>query len=108
MLKKLILFTAICCPLLLSAQQSKVVSAYNYLNNYNSEKSLDDLRNARKNIDEAALNDGTSGKPKTWYYRGNVYLAIFGSEMKQEVPEALKNAAESYIKVYELDPKYEY
>lgn len=90
------------------AQQARVVSAYNYLNNYLKEKDPDDLRNARKSIDEAIGNDGTASKPKTWYYRGNVYLAISGEPaLKQEVPDALRQAADAYLKVYELDPKYE-
>lgn len=107
MLKKLLFFSMLSLPVWLSAQQSKVVSAFNYLNNYNKEKNPDDLRSARQNIDEAILNENTVGKAKTWYYRGNVYMAVFTSELRKEIPDALKLAAEAYAKVSELDPRYE-
>ena len=42
-----------------SAQQSKVVSAYNYLNYYLKEKDIEQLKKAKENIDEAALNEKT-------------------------------------------------
>ncbi|MBX7201500.1 MAG: tetratricopeptide repeat protein [Bacteroidia bacterium] len=108
MYKKLILSAVMAMPFVVQAQNAKVLNAYNYLNNYNKEKSIDDLRNAKQNIDEAILNEGTKAKPKTWFYRGNVYMTIFASELKQEVPDALKQAAEAYAQVYALDSKYEY
>jgi len=94
-------------PLSINAQNAKVVNAYNYLNRYNKDKSVDDLRSARQNIDEASVHENTSGKPKTWFYRGNVYMTLFTTELRKEVPDALKQAADSYAKVLELDPDYE-
>lgn len=96
----------------LQAQSSKVVSAYNYLNYYLKDKTdVENLKNAQENIDAASLNEGTALKPKTWYYRGNVYWAI--QESKDPAVVALSSnplltAVESYKKVYELDAKYEF
>jgi tetratricopeptide (TPR) repeat protein len=106
-----LLFVAISLGLHVQAQQSKVVSAYNYLNYYLKDKDIDNLKSARLNIDEAAENPGSAVKPKTWYYRGNIYWAIQESK-NPELTEATVNplliASESYKKVFELDAKYEY
>jgi tetratricopeptide (TPR) repeat protein len=93
------------------AQQSKVVSAFNYLNYYLKEKDIEQLKKAKENIDEAALNEKTISKPKTWYYRGNVYWAMSESKDPSFVEggqNPLLSAVESYKKVYELDPAYEF
>jgi len=94
------------------AQQSKVVSAYNALNYYLKDKTdIDQLKKAKEFIDEASLNEGTSGKPKTWYYRGNVYWSMNDSKdsvFTQNGANPLLTAVESYKRVYDLDPKYEY
>jgi len=92
------------------AQQSKVVSAYNYLNMYLKDKDIDQLKKAQENIDEAILNDKTMLKPKTWYYRGNVYWSM--SESKDPAfleggANHMLTAIESYKKAYELEPGYE-
>lgn len=93
------------------AQQSKVVSAYNYLNYYLQDKDVEQLKKAQENIDLAIENAKTSSKPKTWYYRGNVYWAM--NDSKDEAFTAgganpLLTAVESYKKVYELEADYEY
>jgi tetratricopeptide (TPR) repeat protein len=106
-----LLFVAISLGLHVQAQNSKVVSAYNYLNNYLKEKDIDNLKSARENIDQASTNESTSQKAKTWYYRGNVYWAIQESknpELMEATVNPLLSAVESYKKVYELDAKYEY
>lgn len=90
------------------AQQSKVQSAYRYHENFKKDRSTEDLRNAKIYIDEASTNESTSGKPKTWYYRGNIYLEIPKSELNGVFPNAMIDAAESYLKVFELDKEYEY
>jgi tetratricopeptide (TPR) repeat protein len=92
------------------AQQSKVVSAYNYLNMYLKDKDIDQLKKAQENIDEAILNDKTMLKPKTWYYRGNVYWSM--SESKDPAfleggANHMLTAIESYKKAYDLEPGYE-
>ena len=94
-------------------QNSAVVSAYNYLNDYNRDKAneYESLIKAKESIDKAILSESTSGKPKTWYYKGNVYMAISESKHPSIEPylaDALKVASDSYLKVYQLDPKGEY
>ena len=86
------------------AQSAKVVSAFNYLRNNQLDK-------AREAIEPAISHEKTMGDPKTWFYRGNVYLAI---QLAQE-PEfqalkenALKISEESYRKALELDAKDQY
>ena len=106
-----LLFVAISLGLHVQAQNTKVVSAYNYLNNYLKEKDIDNLKSARENIDQASTNESTSQKAKTWYYRGNVYWAIQESknpELMEATVNPLLTAVESYKKVYEIDAKYEY
>ena len=107
-----LLFVAISLGLHVQAQQSKVVSAYNYLGYYNQDKTdIENLKKARENIDQASTNESTSQKAKTWYYRGNVYWAIQESknpELMEATVNPLLTAVESYKKVYELDAKYEY
>ena len=106
-----LLFVAISLGLHVQAQQTKVVSAYNYLNYYLKDKDIDNLKSARLNIDEAAENASTSVKPKTWYYKGNIYWAIQESknpELMEATVNPLLTASESYKKVFELDAKYEY
>jgi len=76
-MKKVIL--AIACFACFSsaiAQNKNVVSAINYLRDYSSAKNTDDLLEAKKYIDEAALNEETKGKPKTWAKRAEVYAAL--------------------------------
>jgi tetratricopeptide (TPR) repeat protein len=105
------LFVAISLGLHVQAQQSKVVSAYNYLNYYLKDKDIDNLKSARLNIDEAAENPGSAVKPKTWYYKGNIYWAIQESknpELIEATVNPLLTASEAYKKVFELDAKYEY
>ncbi len=106
-----LMFLATSLGLHLQAQPNKVVSAYNYLNYYLKDKEVENLKNARQNIDEAAENPSTSVKPKTWYYRGNIYWAIQDSKdpaLLEATVNPLLTAVESYKKVYDLDPKYEY
>jgi tetratricopeptide (TPR) repeat protein len=93
-------------------QQSKVVSAYNSLKMYYQDKTdIEVLKNAKTFIDEASANESTSGKPKTWYYKGNVYWAMNDSKnpiFTENGQNPLLVAVESYRKAFELDPKYEF
>lgn len=107
-----LLFLAISLGLHVQAQQSKVVSAYNYLGYYNQDKAdIENLKKAQENIDQASTNESTSQKAKTWYYRGNIYWAIQDSKdpiLLEATVNPLLTAVEAYKKVYELDAKYEY
>ncbi|MFN5371788.1 MAG: tetratricopeptide repeat protein [Bacteroidia bacterium] len=96
----------------LQAQQAKVVSAINALGYYQKDKSdIESLQKGRGFIEEAIGAESTQGKPKTWWVRGNIYLAIQESKndvlVKEAGGEPLLIAAESYQKAFELDAKYE-
>ena len=88
----------------LFAQKAAIQTAYNYLR-------YDDLDKAKEAIDQAALNESTSLMAKTWYYRGQIYHAIFEStkdQFKALKPGSLDEAYKSYGKTLELDTKGEY
>ncbi len=89
-----------------NAQNSKVVSAHNYLNpKYN------ELGKAKEAIDVAAKHEKTKEKAKTWYYRGKVYHAIFESKdsvFQHLCENPLDVARDSYLKAMELDTKEKY
>lgn len=110
---KLTLVTAVFSIVAANAQNSKVVSTFNYLNNYSKDKAGESeaLIKAKTNIDEASLDESTSGKAKTWYYRGNVYLAIGQStdaKHKDLSQSPYYEAAVSYAKCLAIDPRYEF
>lgn len=86
------------------AQKSKVVSAYNYLRNQQ-------LKEAKEAIDPTIENPKTMLDAKTWFYRGNVYLAILMSDDPQITgltDNALEIAESSYNRANELDEKAQY
>jgi Tfp pilus assembly protein PilF len=87
------------------AQSNKVLDAYNYLK-------AGKLDKAKAAIDAAALYPDTKDDPKTWLYKGNVYLAI---AIKQSDPNnpyknlavnPLDTALEAYKRCLTLDPNY--
>ena len=83
------------------AQNSKVTSAANYLR-YN------ELDKAKANIDAASEHEKTMGNAKTWFYRGNIYKAIYVSKeekYKALDPDALLTAVNSYAKALKLPAK---
>ena len=73
MKKQVLTFIAVIFTTLIFAQNSKVVSAYNYLK-------YDELGNAKAAIDLASENASTASKAKTWYYKGKVYQRIFETD----------------------------
>ena len=90
--------------LCLRAQNSNVVSAYNYLQDGNYAK-------AAEYIEPAITNETTMAKEKTWRYRGDIYRMIAMGEdqaLKSQFPDALKMAIDSYLKARELDEKKSY
>lgn len=62
------------------AQKNKVTTAYNALGAYNKDKDPADLQKAKSNIDDATVHADTKDDAKTWFYRGNVYIALYQSE----------------------------
>ncbi len=69
------------------------------------------LDKAMQNIEPTISDAATMSDPKTWFYRGNIYLQIHMSTnpaYKNLDPDALNKAYESYKKLLELDTKKEY
>lgn len=86
------------------AQNNKVISAYNYNNDGYLDK-------AKKNIDEACQHETTMTKPKTWKYRGDIYMNIqYTKDPKYKAlsTDAIGEAYNSYLKALEYDTKKEY
>ena len=84
------------------AQKSKVQTAWNHMKYQEWDK-------AQVAIDEAALNEQTSGSAKTWVYRGQIYSGILkDAKFAPKYPNAAEEALKSYKKAMELDPKNEW
>jgi tetratricopeptide (TPR) repeat protein len=82
------------------AQSQKVQSAQIYLRS-------GELDRALPAIEEAVVHEKTMSSAKAWYYRGEVYLAIFGTDrpefQKLVTADPLLVALESYRKCKSLD-----
>lgn len=86
------------------AQRYKVTSAWNNLRKNN-------LKDALEAIEPAKDHKRTKDDAKTWFYRGNIYLAIHMSKedkFKNLVEGGLDSAYVSYKKAVELDDKDKY
>lgn len=102
--KSNLLVLALASGLAAQAQNSNVVSAYNY-------KQDGDLAKAVEYIEPATTNEASMGKEKTWRYRGEIYaMIVMGdkADLKSQFPDALQKAVESYTKANELDTKGAY
>ncbi|MCF8278125.1 MAG: hypothetical protein K9J17_15435 [Flavobacteriales bacterium] len=82
-------------------QKSKRTSANNYLQ-------YGELDNAKEAIDPCITNEATMAEAKTWFFRGQIYQAIY--ETKEEKYKSLSDnplqiAFESFLKCRELDDK---
>ena len=69
------------------------------------------LDQALLNIEPTISDPSTMNDPKTWFYRGNIYLQIYKSEnpeFKALDPNALTKSYDSYQKLLELDTKKEF
>lgn len=97
------------------AQESSVLSAWEYLETYRREKeagneaaSIQALRDAKKEIDKACQHPNTVGKSKTWKYRGDVYYEIGSNPSPQLVldkPGAMDTAMANYLKALVVEKK---
>ena len=100
--KKTTLFTAaLLVSVAVFGQKSKRTSANNYLQ-------YGELDNAKEAIDPTITHEKTMNEAKTWFFRGQIYQAIY--ETKEEKYKTLHNnplqiALESFLKCYELDVK---
>lgn len=85
-------------------QKALRTTAYNDLRKGNLDKAL-------TNIEPTISDPTTMSDPKTWFYRGNIYLQIHMStnpEYKKLDADALTKAYDSYKKLLELDTKREF
>ena len=57
-----------------SAQKSKLVSAYNYNKSYERDKDCSELEKGIEAIELVTKNESTAKLLKTWYYGGNLYF----------------------------------
>ncbi len=102
-MKKIVIlfFTVLLSSGYVLAQKKNVVTAHNYLGKGKLDK-------AKEAIDPAIENEKTMGDPKTWYYYGNIYLAIQQStetEDKSLDENPLDKAYNAYQRAMELDTK---
>ncbi|MBM3919312.1 MAG: tetratricopeptide repeat protein [Sphingomonadales bacterium] len=87
------------------AQNQKVQSAFIFIKS-------GELDRALPAIEEAVVNEKTISSAKAWYYRGEIYLAIYGTDnpefQKLVSADPLLVAMESYRKSKTLDIKDEF
>ncbi|HMM10844.1 MAG TPA: hypothetical protein PKE03_01955 [Bacteroidales bacterium] len=98
MKKLLIIMFALALGFQTMAQNSERTSAFMFNKNGQYDK-------ARESIDKAINHEKTMNDPKTWMYRGIIYLNIVFSEQFANLdPQALEKSLESFRKAMELDP----
>ncbi len=76
------------------------------VNKANTAFSKGELAEAATLIEPATQDEKTKNKGRTWYVRGEIYGAIANSDdeaLKNQYPDALYKAVESYNKVFELE-----
>lgn len=96
------------------AQSSEIISAYQYLQNYQQYKEIDDIKKAKEAIDEAvtklkAKNEDVVPSKQTgkaWQYRGLIYQTLAGLKDKPELSNnALGTAYEAFTNAIKYDDK---
>ncbi|MBP9883469.1 MAG: tetratricopeptide repeat protein [Chitinophagales bacterium] len=91
----LVLLITVCVGTVFS-QSSQVVSAWNYVK-------YGQFEEAKAAINQAINDPKTSTWPKTWFYRGSIYLAIYNdSSFKKNNPDALPESIRSFEKSMEV------
>ncbi len=84
------------------SQPYNVQTAYNHLDNGN-------LVKAKKAIDKAVEHEKTKNEPKTWLYKGQIYLKIgTAKDFEGEVDTPLVQAYKAFRKCIDLDDKDRY
>lgn len=110
-MKKSLILTALVLfsGLFVHAQNNKVVSAWNYLTQFDRDSDNDALIKAREAIDAALTHEKTMGNSKTWHYKGLIELKLGSSEAHKDVAgDAVSLASEAFSKSLELDNKNRY
>jgi len=95
--------------LYVNAQNNKVVSAWNYLTQFDRDSDNEALIKAREAIDAALQHEKTKGNAKTWHYKGLIELKLAGSDAHKDAStESVELASEAFTKSLELDTKKRY
>jgi tetratricopeptide (TPR) repeat protein len=98
MKKLVILLVMVLAGSALIAQNSERTNAFMFNKNGQYDK-------ARESVDKAINHERTMNDPRTWMYRGIIYLNIvFSEDFAGLDPQALEKSLESFVKVMELDP----
>jgi len=98
MKKLVILLVMVFAGSALIAQNSERTNAFMFNKNGQYDK-------ARESVDKAINHERTMNDPRTWMYRGIIYLNIvFSEDFAGLDPQALEKSLESFVKVMELDP----
>lgn len=104
-MKNIIIVILLCVSFTIAKSQSvNVQSAFNYLNKQKFDK-------AKEAIELAVADSKTSTWPKTWYYRGRIYLSSYvlkDSASKATDSTSIDIANESFQKALQIDPKNEF
>lgn len=85
MKKYLVIAAVFVCSGVAFGQKNKVTTTYNAMESYKREKDPADLAKAKLNIDDATIHADTKNEAKTWFYRGNVYLAFYQAEFNAKM-----------------------
>lgn len=99
--KTTLLTAALLVSVAVFGQKSKRTSANNYLG-------YGELDNAMEAIEPTITHEKTMNEAKTWFFRGQIYQAIYETQdekYKSLHPKPLPIAAESFMKCMELDEK---
>lgn len=84
-MKKIAVLLLLTLPMMAGfAQSAKLTNAINYLKDYKGHGDLESLQKAKENIDLMAQNTEAKDQAKIQKVRGDVYLALFESNLKKE------------------------
>jgi tetratricopeptide (TPR) repeat protein len=86
-----------------NAQKNELTNTYNDLRYYDQDHHPEDLAKAKIAIDKATADPGTVSDPKTWNYRGKVYVRLYNKELadKKMVYKDLPDAEKTNKAYYE-------
>lgn len=102
--KILILALSVLSLNLVNAQAGKISTAVILMSDYRQDRSISDLKDAQKAIDDAVQHENTIASGKAWYNRGLVYKML--SESKEVEPSNYNEVAiESFGKAFSVNDK---
>lgn len=104
--KLIILFSTFCFLFFASFSQNKNLNkAISYFEGYEKYNETATLPLAKENIDLASANETTSGKYKTWFFRGKIYLALFENTLRNEMNKSKEaDINKKYLEAYRHTP----